>query len=351
LNEQDTRSLSEAEIEDIRRQAHEHLQARHWEQAGDAFLKIVERASDDEDALYGIAQSLDGLGRYDSLLPLADNILNLYPNSARALAFKARALQKLERISEATIANDQALLLDNQLPLAWINRSGLQLLQQRFPEALRSAQRTVEIAPEDARAWANRGIALLNFQRLTEALADFDKSLQCDPQFYFSLQMRGEALCSLGRMQEVIANARQALQVQPNDVMILTQAAQALRSLEMYDGLQLVAKELIKQTPDSVFAWEHYMRSCRGMGMYNDANQAFDRLLELDPSNIQFWTFKADTLYRLERYREAVHIAERAVQFDMDYAPARRVHEKALKMMYQKKEKRRKAPAPVQPQE
>jgi len=93
------------------------------------------------------------------------------------------------------------------------------------------------------------------------------------------------------------------------------------------------------------------MRACRGQGMYNDANQAFDRLLELDPSNIQFLTFKADTLYRLERYREAVSIAERAIQFDMDYAPARRVHEKALKMMYQKKEKRHKAPAPVQPQE
>src|SRR5437764_14657368 len=100
----------------------------------------------------------------------AQDAVQANPGSARALAYKARALQKLERLSEATIANDQALLLDNNLPLAWVNRSGLQLLQQKFTEALRSAQRAVELDPEDARAWANKGMALLNFQHLIEAL-------------------------------------------------------------------------------------------------------------------------------------------------------------------------------------
>ena len=87
------------------------------------------------------------------------------------------------------------------------------------------------------------------------------------------------------------------------------------------------------------------MRSWRGMGMYEEANEAIDRVLELDPNNVRFWTLKADTLYRLERYREAVNAAERAVRIDQEYPPARRIREKAVKLMYQ-----RKAPKPLRPQ-
>ncbi len=108
----------------------------------------------------------------------------------------------------------------------------------------------------------------------------------------------------------------------------------------MYSELKKVTEELTRQLPDSLFAWENYMRSRRGLGEYEEANAALDRLLEMDARNVRFWTMKADTLYRLERYREAVNAAERAVRIDQDYPPARRIREKAVRMMYQRKEKR-----------
>jgi len=149
--------------------------------------------------------------------------------------------------------------------------------------------------------------------------------------------MKGEILCKMGRMQDVIPNARRALTLHPGDVTLLTQAIIALRSLEQYEALQEVAQELIKITPDSLFAWEHYMRGLRGMGRFEEARDALERLLEFDPSNVRFMTMKADTLYRLERYREAVAVAARALKLDSDYLPARRIHEKAIRLMYQRK--------------
>jgi tetratricopeptide (TPR) repeat protein len=160
--------------------------------------------------------------------------------------------------------------------------------------------------------------------------------------------MKGDILCNLGRMQEVIVVTRQALHINPTYIPSLTQAIQALRSLELYQALKEHTRDLIEQTPDSLFAREHYMRACRGLGQYEEAYEAFERLIELDPTNIRFWTWKADTLYRLERYREAANTAERAVRIDADYPPARRIREKAVRMMYQKKEK--KTPRPKQPQ-
>ena len=97
----------------------------------------------DEQTWLELALAQDRLGNYQAMLEAAEQAMMYNPGSALALACKARALQKLERISEATIANDQALLLNTNLPLAWVNRSGLQIIQERFPEGLRSADRAI----------------------------------------------------------------------------------------------------------------------------------------------------------------------------------------------------------------
>src|SRR5207247_7492059 len=122
------------------------------------------------DALLGLALVLDRLGDYEKMYELAQTATQVDPGSAMALACKARALQKLEHISEATIANDQALLLDTNLPLAWFNRGGQQLLQNHPEEALRYADRAIELDPSDARTWCNKALALLRMNRLYEEI-------------------------------------------------------------------------------------------------------------------------------------------------------------------------------------
>ncbi|GCE19788.1 tetratricopeptide repeat protein [Dictyobacter kobayashii] len=327
-------------IKQLRQLANQHLATRDWSKAAEAFLEILMNDPQDSEALLGLAAVMDGLNRFEHLYETAQTILDIEPNSAAGLAYKARALQKLDRISEATIANDQALLLNTNLGLSWVNRSGLQLLQGKFPEALRSAQRAIELAPIDARAWANYGVALLNFNRLAESLEAFDKSLEVDPQQLFALQMKGEILCRIGRMREVIPLVRDALALSPQDVKTLTLGIQAFRTLEMYEELKALSHQLVLVMPDNVLAWENYMRSLRGLGQFKEANEALDHLIALDGSNVRFLTMKADTLYRLERYREAVSVAERAKRLGPDYNPARRIHEKSLRLMYQRKVKK-----------
>ena len=78
----------------------------------------------------------------------------------------------------------------------------------------------------------------------------------------------------------------------------------------------------------------------RALGRFEEACEVIDRLLELIPNDAHIWSIKADNLYRLERYREAAQAAEQALRIVPQYLPARRIHEKALRLMYQRKEKR-----------
>ncbi|MBE3559239.1 MAG: tetratricopeptide repeat protein [Ktedonobacteraceae bacterium] len=339
MDEQDTSAAASDSSDELRKLAHAHLQVRHWSQAQEIFLKLLAQNQEDEDALTGLGAALDGLGQYNALYELAERLLTIVPNSAHGLAYKARALQKLERLSEATIANDQALLLDTRLGLAWINRSGLQLLQQKLPEALRSSYRAIELAPDDARAWTNHSLALLNFHRLAEAFEAINRSLELDRANLLALQIKSDILCKQGRMRDALPVIHAALALAPTHIPSLIQAIQALRSLEMYAQLKDVARQLTILLPDDPFAWENYMRALRGLGAFEASLEALDRLLELDPMNARTWTFKADSLYRTARYREAASTAERALRLAPDYAPALRLQSKATRMMYQKKEK------------
>lgn len=329
----------------LRKSAKKYLRAKRWYKASEEYMKLLDYDAHDIDAMLGLSLTLDATEHYESLLLVTQRLLTLEPNSAPSLAYRARALQKLARLSEATIANDQALLLDTKLGLAWVNRSGLQLLQKRYPEALRSAQRAVLLAPKDARAWANLGISLFNFNRTSEALEAFDKSLALDEDQMVALQIKTEIFCRIGRMHDVIPLVKRALRLDPLDTMTLAHGIQAYRTLEMYKEMKEYARHLIALQPENIFALEHLMRALRGLGEFAEANETLDHLLALDGSNVRFWTLKADTTYRLERYREAVSIAEHARNIDSEYAPANRIYERSLRLMYQRKDKHKSHPA------
>jgi tetratricopeptide (TPR) repeat protein len=325
----------------IREQAFSYKADRQWAEAVDTFLLLLDIDPDDENTLIEIGDCVDKMNDFDLLYEIASQFSEQHPDSAHALALQARALQKMGRLSEATIANDQALLLDKKLGLAWINRCGLQLIQGKSPEALRSSQRAIELAPTDPRAWSNRGVALANFNRLEEALEALDTSLKLDNTQLFAIQMKCEIFSRIGRMRDVLLLAEQGLNVESSNLNLLTKAIQALRSLERYTELCEFSQKFIEISEDSSFAWEHYMRGLRGLGKFEEANEALDRLLELETADVRFWTLKADTLYRIERYRDAVHAAEQARSISPEYPPAQRIYEKSLRLMYQRKDKRK----------
>src|SRR5438067_6716892 len=173
--------------EQLRQSAREYVQAKRWAEARSAYAALLSNDKEDEDALTGLAGALEKLADYEAMYEAAQDAVQANPGSARALAYKARALQKLERLSEATIANDQALLLDTNLALAWFNRSGQQLLQGHYPEALRYALHAIELDPTDPRAWANKGLALYSLNRSMEALEAINFSLSLDPDYVIAL--------------------------------------------------------------------------------------------------------------------------------------------------------------------
>jgi tetratricopeptide (TPR) repeat protein len=324
----------------LQEQGRRLLSKKLWQEANEIFVRLVEQDEEDTDALIGLALSMDQFGQYDQMYEVAQRARLIDPASAEALACEARALQKLNRLSEAKIANDQALLLDTHLALAWFNRSGQQLLQQSFPEALRYAERAIELDPTDPRSWTNKALAFANLNRPFEALDAINHALEQDKNHLLALQVKGDILRKYGRLHEIITTMQHALEIDPNDISSLNLLAYALRTQGEYAQLIDVTSKLVELAPNDVFAWDCHMCALRGLARFEEAREAIDQVIHLDPTNIRYLMIKADNLLRLQRYREAVLASERALQFDPDYSPARRIHEKAARLMYQQKRKK-----------
>ena len=63
----DEMTMTRESLEQLRREAHEHLEAKRWQEASTAFTSLLQHNEEDEYALIGLALAQDRLGEYESM--------------------------------------------------------------------------------------------------------------------------------------------------------------------------------------------------------------------------------------------------------------------------------------------
>ncbi|KAF5430053.1 Tetratricopeptide (TPR) repeat containing protein [Candidatus Methanophagaceae archaeon] len=80
-------------------------------------------------------------------------------------------------------AYDEAIELNPDYALAWINRGVALDELGRYKEALTAYKKAIELNPDYAEAWIGRGVALGNLGRYEEALTAYDKAIELKPDY------------------------------------------------------------------------------------------------------------------------------------------------------------------------
>jgi Flp pilus assembly protein TadD len=98
---------------------------------------------------------------------------------------------------------------------------------KRFPAAVASFRRAVEVRPNFPEAWNELGFALRQTGKYEEALRAYDQALKLRPNFPEALEYLGEAYAKLGRL----GDARAVLQrLKPLDAARAQELEQAIRT-------------------------------------------------------------------------------------------------------------------------
>ena len=86
----------------------------------------------------------------------------------------------------------------------------------RYVEALRAAQRAVELDGENAEAWYVQGTCQAMLAHYEDALADFEHALQLDQAYAAAWDGKAWVLGILGRKDEALLAVEHALQIDPH---------------------------------------------------------------------------------------------------------------------------------------
>ncbi|MEM7795446.1 MAG: tetratricopeptide repeat protein [Cyanobacteria bacterium P01_C01_bin.118] len=240
----------------------------------------------------------------------------------------------------------------------WQNLCRLQTDAAKYDEALTSCEQAIELEPKDARIWAAHSGILLNLEQYPEAIASAERSLNFDAQNSLALTYQCIAYTALDQNEIALDVCNDALRLDGDwgdrspalawryRGNILDQAEQHEQALVAYDRTLLLesddsqtlaykcrtevnleryspAIETCQQALDGNLRWgpesEGFALYYQGiaytnLALYDRAIAAFDLSLEADPENAGTWTYQGLVLQNREHYAEALTSYTRAVE-------------------------------------
>ena len=152
--------------------------------------------------------------------------------------------------------------------------------EERWADAAQLFQQALELDPSSAGAWSGLGAAYREQHQYPEARAAYERLVMLDERHYF-LTMLGAIQNKVGDRDAAITTLRRSLELMPDDDEAHYHLALALRA------------------SDSAAALEHFEQACR-----------------IDPAAASYHREMALTLYRLERFDEALEASQRALAAD-----------------------------------
>ncbi len=248
------------------------------------YAEILQRATDNFDALHGLGLIAIQRGRIDDADRLLQRAIAANPRSAEAAANHFVVLRRLNRHADALAACDRALALKPRYAEALCNRGLALAALSRFDEAITSYDAALAVRAEFPAAHYNRAVALAALGRYGEALAGYDAALAGARPSAEASYNRGVALAALGRHEEALASYDRALEANPDFAAAHNNRGSALNEMKRYAAAVASYDQALALAPG--FAAALYNRGIARSALGQAAGAAADleRALALDPA-------------------------------------------------------------------
>lgn len=261
------------------------------------------------------------------------------PTATRAAASyvaEAQAHYEAGRLSAAIDSYTQAIALEPNRAEVLIALSRILALTDRVDEAVRRAERAVQIAPQSAPAHAAlamaydwRGTWLLLHGRDAEsdeyyrkAISAALEAIQIDPSYPETHAYLAEAYMDAGQLIEAIEAAQRAVELNPNRPDVQRAVGYVRESQGKYREAAEAYRQSLQLDPNVPYMWVTLGRNYRVLtvladaGYLDDAVNAFERAIQIDPSYGPAYDELGWTYYNVQDYRKAAEVLEQATQID-----------------------------------
>jgi Flp pilus assembly protein TadD len=185
--------------------------------------------------------------------------------------------------------------------------------QSRFSEACATAQRALEIEPDNAVAWFNLGAALGALGRLDSAEAAYRRALECNPRYAEAWSNLGGLLGASGRAEEKLVAYHNATEANPNLAPVWSNLGNALCEARRYPEAETACRRAVELDSKFVAGWLNLGRVLHETKRPIEAKSACQRAVELAPQVPEAWAGLGNALMAMREFEAAIAAYQHAI--------------------------------------
>jgi tetratricopeptide (TPR) repeat protein len=148
------------------------------------------------------------LKRVDKAITAYERAIKINPKHNKAWANKGKALMELgkSKWKEAMSCYDISIGIDSKNVYPWINKCHLLIKMRRFPDALKTADKALELGHVDSMIWHNKAHAFFKMQNWKKAVECYNEELELNPASSRGLYFRACCNAAIGSREEMFSD-------------------------------------------------------------------------------------------------------------------------------------------------
>ncbi len=191
-------------------------------------------------------------------------------------------------------------------------------------DSLQQLEEYLKSHPDDAEAWNVHGVILANMGEFGPALRSLDHAIKLNPRLVAAHLNKGRVLLTLGpeKARDALVSLKKALALDPNSVEILVDLARALGALGRTREEKQALLRVVRERRDVWQIWVRLGDICIENGEFKEALKYYDTALKIKDDMVPVLLHQAIAYSMLDKVKNAISAAERAVKLAPDDATA-----------------------------
>jgi tetratricopeptide (TPR) repeat protein len=234
----------------------------HNQKWADLSLRAANRALEADSTLESVYVTLgrvhNSTGQYEVAMEEFERALNLAPRDADAIQGMAQTYQRLGRNQEAESMFRRATALRPDSWEGYFRLGNFYYNERRFFEAESQYRRVLELAPDNVPAYTNLGTVLTNESRYAEARTVLEKAVALNPN-YSAFNNLASVYYLEGRYTDSASIYEKALRLNGADYLVwgnlgaayAAEPALANKSKAAFERAALLAEQKAREAPDA----------------------------------------------------------------------------------------------------
>jgi tetratricopeptide (TPR) repeat protein len=156
---------------------------------------------------------------------------------------------------------------------------------KQIKEAIDDFNKSIQLAPDNARVYNNRGNALMDLGHPEEAVKDFDRAITLSPNYGAPRNNRGNARMELAQYDLAFQDFRKAVELMPQDAVPYNGRGKAHEELKRYHAAVRDFTRAVTINPKYVAAFQNRADAYLAIGDFKEAADDATQVLTLQPDD------------------------------------------------------------------